>query len=517
MANKNVFRSWLGKLIPATDTVNEERAPAYAMSPKQALAQYAATGCMNATFYATGEAQLAAVTKLCETLEPEFVARTALYCRERGFMKDMPALLCAILATKAPELLGRIFDRAIDDGKMVRNFVQIIRSGAVGRKSLGSAPKRLVEYWLASRDDEALFRASVGNDPSLADVIRMVHPRPANPARSALYAYLLGREHDAAVLPELVRRFEGWKATKEGEAPEVPFQMLTALELGAVEWATIARRAGWQMTRMNLNTFLRHGVFAEAGMPERIAARLRDPEAIGRARVFPYQLLAAYRSADAGLPEVVRSALGEAMEEALRNVPEIDGRVYVLPDVSGSMASPVTGVRKGATTAVRCIDVAALVAAAVLRKNPEARVIPFAEGFKRIDLDARAPVLANADRLAALGGGGTNCSAPLALLNREKAQGDLVIYVSDNQSWVDAGAGRGTATMQEWSTFRARNPAARLACIDIQPYATTQAAEQADVLNVGGFSDEVFTVIAAFARGGLGADRWVGVIDAVNL
>ena len=47
------------------------------------------------------------------------------------------------------------------------------------------------------------------------------------------------------------------------------------------------------------------------------------------------------------------------------------------PDVSGSMHSPVTGFRKGATTAVRCIDVAALVAAAVLRKNPDAEVIPF--------------------------------------------------------------------------------------------------------------------------------------------
>jgi len=517
MANKSIFRSWRGKLVPPTDTVNQERAPAYALSPKQALAQYAATGCLHATFYAQAEAQLADVAKLCETLDPGFIARTALYGRERGYMKDMPALLCAILATKAPALLGRIFDRVIDDGRMLRSFVQIIRSGALGRRSLGSAPKRLVEGWLASRDDDAIFRASVGQSPSLADVIRMVHPSPATRSRSSLYRYLLGRYYDAAALPALVRRFEAWKATKEGDAPEVPFQMLTALDLGARGWTTIAKRAGWQMTRMNLNTFQRHGVFAEEGMPERIAARLRDPEAIGRARVFPYQLLAAYRSADAGLPEVVRSALGEAMEEALRNVPEIDGRVFVLPDVSGSMASPVTGERKGATSAVRCIDVAALVAAAVLRKNPAARVIPFAEAVKPIDLDPRASVLANADRLVALGGGGTCCSAPLALLNQEDARGDIVIFVSDNESWVDAGAGRGTKTMREWSTFRARNPAARLVCIDIQPNATTQAAERADVLNVGGFSDEVFHVLAAFARGGLGADHWVGVIEEMKL
>jgi 60 kDa SS-A/Ro ribonucleoprotein len=49
MANKNLFKSIVGKLLPVTDAVNEEGAPAYALSAKHALAQYAATGCMNHT------------------------------------------------------------------------------------------------------------------------------------------------------------------------------------------------------------------------------------------------------------------------------------------------------------------------------------------------------------------------------------------------------------------------------------------------------------------------------------
>ena len=39
-------------------------------------------------------------------------------------------------------------DRVIDNGKMLRTFIQIVRSGAVGRKSLGTRPKRLVQRWL---------------------------------------------------------------------------------------------------------------------------------------------------------------------------------------------------------------------------------------------------------------------------------------------------------------------------------------------------------------------------------
>ena len=89
MANKTLFKSLIGKLVPATDAVNEERAPAYALSPKHQLAQYAATGCLNTTFYATADEQLAKVLELCADLDAEFIAKTAVFCRERGFMKDM--------------------------------------------------------------------------------------------------------------------------------------------------------------------------------------------------------------------------------------------------------------------------------------------------------------------------------------------------------------------------------------------------------------------------------------------
>ena len=517
MANKKLFKSLVGKLVPAADARNEHNAPAYALTPKQALAQYAETGCLGATFYAGAEEQLARVLELCEKVEPEFVAKTAVYARERGFMKDTPALLLAVLAAKDVRLLGQVFPRVVDNGKMLRNFVQIVRSGAAGRKSLGSAPKRLVREWLEARGAEAVFRASVGQAPSFADIVRMVHPKPRDPEREALYGYLVGREFDAAQLPALVREFEAFKGGERANVPDVPFQMLTALDLGKPEWTAIARRAPWQMTRMNLNTFARHGVFDVQGMTELIASRLADPVKVAAARAFPYQLMVAYNSTDARVPEAVREALQDAMEVATAGVPKVEGKVYVCPDVSGSMVSPVTGFRKGATTAVRCVDVAALVAAAVLRKNPSAEVIPFEDSVVTLRLNPRDSVMTNARKLGGVGGGGTNCSAPLRLLNDRKAAGDLVVYVSDNQSWVDASTGRGTGLMHEWAAFKRRNPSARLVLIDVQPYGTSQAAGGADVLNIGGFSDNVFQVVAEFAAGRLGPDHWVGLVEQVTL
>jgi 60 kDa SS-A/Ro ribonucleoprotein len=517
MANKRLFLSLVGKLIGQTDTYNHEGAPAYALSPRHALAQYAATGCLNGTFYAGAGEQLERVLALCAKVEPEFIAKVAVYCREAGAMKDMPALLCAVLSVRSPELLPRVFERVIDSGRMLRTFVQIMRSGAVGRKSLGTRPKELVRRWLAARVDRALFCDSVGQSPSLADIVRMVHPKPATAGRAALYGYLIGRDHDLEALPLEVQAYEAYKAGRSTTVPDVPFQLLTALPLGEAEWVAIARRAPWQMTRMNLGTFARHGVFRCEGMAELIAARLRDRAAIGRARVFPYQLLVAVAMAGAEVPARVREALQDAMEVAIGNVPTVSGQVFVCPDVSGSMSSPVTGYRKGATSAVRCVDVAALMAAAVLRQNPDAEVLPFEHRVVKVAINGRDSVMTNAARLAAVGGGGTSCSAPLHELNRRKARGELVIYVSDNESWVDARAGRGTVLMQEWSVFKKRNPQARLVCLDLQPYGTTQAAERDDILNVGGFGDEVFQVIARFAAGELDADHWVGRIEEVKL
>ncbi len=516
MVNVQLFRTSKGNCPPPTDAVNAEGAPAYALPARHQLAQYAATGCLHATFYAGAEAQLATVASLCESLDSAFIARTAVYARERGFMKDMPALLVAILAGRGAPELAPAFRRVIDNGKMLRNVVQVLRSGAVGRKSLGSRPKKLVQAWLNTASEAQLLAASVGQSPSLADVVKMVHPKPAEAWRDAFFAWLIGRPHDPAQLPPAVRAFEAYKVDRSLPLPDVPFQMLSALGLGAQEWAQIALQGSWQMVRQNLNTFARHGVFGFEGMTALVAAGLTDPARLAKAKVFPYQLMAACKAASPEVPAAVHDALQDALEMSLDAVPAIAGRVVVCPDVSGSMSAPLSGQRGMASSSMRCIDVAALVAAAVLRKNPDALVLPFERDVVPCSVSASDRVLDNAAKLAALGGGGTNCSAPLAWLNSRREQADLVLFVSDNESWVDP-RGRASETMLQWEMFKRRNPHARMVCIDCAPNASTQAQERDDVLNVGGFSDEVFRIVATFAAGATRAGHWVAEIEAIDL
>ncbi len=515
MANTSLFGSAIARLLPIAMVPNREQAPAYELGAEATLAQLAATGTLSDSFYATAETHLAEVLAAARAVDPAFVAKAAVYARKAGRMKDMPALLAAFLTVADPDLAVPVFRRVIDNGRMLRSFVQIMRSGQVGRTSLGTRPKRLVKAWLEAASMRDLMAAATGNDPSLADIVRMVHPAPADAERRAFYGWLIGKPYDVAALPAEIAAFEAWKLAPTGALPPVPFEWLTALPLTPEQWGELAGTMGWQALRMNLNTLARNGAFTVPGVTDAVAARLSDAGALQRARVLPYQLMVAMGTAGDGVPLKVQAALEAALEASVSNVPQVPGRVVVCPDVSGSMASPATGYRKGATSKVSCNDVAALVAAAVLRANREARVMPFEVDVVPIALDPHARLAVNTAKLAAIGGGGTTVSAPLAKLNAEKALVDLVVIVSDNQSWVDATQGGATATMREWDKLKGRNRMAKLVCVDIQPHGSTQASGRADILNVGGFSDAVFDVVARFAKGE--TRDWVGIINETEV
>ncbi|SCZ27428.1 MULTISPECIES: TROVE domain-containing protein [Pseudomonas] len=515
MANFNLFNTQ-SKNLPACDTLNASRAASYAYTPKHQLAQLAVTGCLNSTFYASAQSQLDQVLKLVAELDSRFVANAALYARQKGHMKDMPALLLAALTAQRSALVPEVFGQVVDSGKMLRNFVQILRSGATGRRSLGSQPKRLVQNWLNSATERQLLQASIGNQPSLADVVKMVHPKPSEAWREAFFAWVIGKPVDAQALPALTRDLLAFRSGASDQVPEVPFQLLGNETLSKEQWAAQARNMGWHGLRINLNTLARHGAFEVPGCTEYVAVRLADPEAVAKARVYPYQLLAAYRMVGDDVPALIREALQDALELSLTNVPKLPGAVVVCPDVSGSMGSPLTGYRQGATTAVRCIDVAALITAAVLRKQPTARVMPFEWKVVDITLNPRDSVISNAEKLAGIFGGGTCCSAPLKKLADSKARVDTLIMVSDNESWIDARRQGASETMLQWERIKRINPQARLICIDLQPGWATPAADREDILNVGGFSDAVFDVIDQFTTGRYGPQHWVEAIERMG-
>jgi 60 kDa SS-A/Ro ribonucleoprotein len=193
------------------------------------------------------------------------------------------------------------------------------------------------------------------------------------------------------------------------------------------------------------------------------------------------------------------------------------------------MGCPATGWQgRGRSTKMRCVDVAALFAAAILRRNPDSIIVPFDTRSYSAKIDPSDSILSLAERLSKYGGGGTDCSIPLREANQRYSKRKFagIVLVSDNESWINAGRPFGfgyngsTGVMTEWESFKKtqqKNGVAdpKLICIDIAPYGHTQAPDRADILNIGGFSDAVFTVVSAFLESDQA--RFVREVESVEL
>lgn len=529
MVSKSIFASTSNlritpKVAPKANTTNLAEGKAYNLSAKHTLAQVACTGTFNGTFYANGNDVLKIVENAIDQLQndPEYIAKVAIYARKSGYMKDLPSYITAKLADLDKEIFRKTFRKVIDNGKMLRNVVQIARSGKLNKKYNMSAGtyRHALQEWFNSRSVEFIFKAAIGNDPSMKDIIKMAHPKPNNDEKSILYRYLIGKEVDSKQLPEPIKSYELYrKGVVKYKIPDVDFRYLTDLNLNKNDWIAIAEKANWTMTRMNLNTFHRHGVFDNKTTVKLIANRLRDKEQIQKANVFPYQLFTAFKATEGNMPFEITEALQDAMEIAVANTPVFEGEITIAVDVSGSMSwSSITGDRGNATSATRPIDVAALFSASILRKNPAAKIIPFSDRlYPTFILNTRDTVLTNAKALASIPSGGTNCSLVLKDLNNRKVKGDSVIYISDNESWINNGYKDSTGMMTEWVEFKKRNPAARLVLLDLTCGNTSQVTQHDDILQVGGFSDNVFNVVNTFLKYGHDTDHWVSEIEKIVL
>jgi len=521
MPDKKLFSSAPGKHIPRTDTVNEAGGTAYAFTVRHALAQLAVTGTLpgGGSYYKSGQDGLKEALNTAAKCEAGWIAKCAIYAAEHG-MKDMPALLLAYLSTCDIALTETVFPRIVHNSRMLRGFCQILRSDVVGRKSFGRVLKRCIRQWLDSRSEYQLFGDAVGGKSaggvSIADIIKMVHPKPANAEREALYGYIIGKEG----VPDVVRAYEAFKAGETEELPNVRWELLTALDLKPEHWKLIARRAGWRQAVKQLNTFHRHQVLDDPETVEILAQKIADEETISKLKPFPHELVSAYKFGITA-PQPILDALHAAMEYVTAYVKVPAGKVLLGVDVSGSMGSPVTGWRGSATGKLCCTDVACLLAAVVAKRNPDAQVIPFDTKRYDIRIDRMNPILTTAEQLSQRGGGGTSVSIPLAWALDTGFEPDHVILLSDNESWADSrGSSAATKTMRCFRQLQQKVPHLRMVCLDLQPDTSTQAADEADVLNLGGWSNQLWSVIVDFLEHGQNPDDpnlWLQEIDAITI
>jgi len=103
---------------------------------------------------------------------------------------DQTALSLAVLTVLDSEVLQTIWFESVKDTDILSAYVQVIRSGAVGRRSFGTKIKHLIQEWLNQASVDVL---RAGCQDCLSEVIRLTHPSPCDKEHRDLFASLTRR------------------------------------------------------------------------------------------------------------------------------------------------------------------------------------------------------------------------------------------------------------------------------------------------------------------------------------
>ncbi len=334
----------------------------------------------------------------------------------------------------------------------------------------------------------------------MADVIELTHPEPKDAAQSALFRYLLDRRHhdDAeagAALPVLAaaahlsavpsdqrRAYLRERGPAALTGAGFSWERLSGWLPGGMDaeaWETVIPSMGVMALVRNLRNFDLAGI--SAGAIEAVIAKIVDPGEVAKARLFPYQVWAAYTHAPS---DNWKLALGRTLEHTITNVPSLDGTLVII-DTSGSMQGSVSGRSKMAR-----VEVAAVMAMATAQAARDVDVVIYGQGNAEVDGLAGTSVLAGVHKVVGLVGSvghATYGHTAIARHFNPKRHRRVVVFTDDQQH--DSGHVR----LDHVPLIYTFNLAG------YRPSALT--AGERGRYTLGGFTDATFTAMAVLEAG----------------
>jgi hypothetical protein len=334
----------------------------------------------------------------------------AQYVRETMLMRSAAVVMAAEYVAGggagARSVVARALRRPDEPAEMLgywfathgRNLPMPIKRG------VADAARRLYTERAALRYD------GLGRAIRMADVIELTHPSPRDERQSALFKYLLDRRHhdDAVASPEVLPvlaaaaaldgvpvgdrrpllRARGAAALSEAGFSWERLSSWLPGGMDAEAWEAVIPSMGVMALVRNLRNFDQAGI-SEAAIDAVIAKRT-DAREVARARLFPYQVWAAYRNAPS---DNWKRALGRTLDHTVGNIPALD-RTLVVVDTSASMRTRLSN-----RSTMQRVEVAAVMAMATAKRARHVDVVIFGQGNARVHGLRFGSVLSGVDRI----------------------------------------------------------------------------------------------------------------------
>ncbi|KXS21245.1 trove-domain-containing protein [Gonapodya prolifera JEL478] len=235
-----------------------------------------------------------------------------------------------------------------------------------------------------------------------------------------------------------------------------------------------------------------------------VASRLRDQEALKKAKVHPYNMYIALKTYKQGRgmkgglswkpDQEILAALEDAFYLAFGTVGPSGKRHLLALDVSGSMGSPIMN------SPVTCREATAVMAMATARIEPHCHFFGFCHKFVPLDVTKNDRLDQVERKISGLPFGSTDCSLPMMYALEKKIPVDVFIVYTDNETYY--GGMHPTEALAKYR--REMGIPAKMVVVAMTATSFTIADPQ-DVgqMDVVGFDAGAVQVMADFVRGGV--------------
>jgi hypothetical protein len=219
--------------------------------------------------------------------------------------------------------------------------------------------------------------------------------------------------------------------------------------------------------------------------------RLEDKDAIQHSRILPYRFYTAYKEIkkleDPQASKVLES-ISNAADEALLNIPVLEGKSLIVVDASGSMESPPSG-----KSDMNMIEIASIFAASFYKRNIASHLMIFSDDAQYIPLNRKDTLLSLVGQIMdKTKPAGTEFSS---IFNTATNSYERIIILSDMQGMDGSGKVR-----ESLRSYRKRNESdPKIFNIDMSSYGTVQFPED-KIYHISGWSDKMLALIGELEK-----------------
>lgn len=506
----------------ANTTVNHEGAVAYNVGDEMALYSLVCTFAMQDKFYESASEQMTRLTDLIKKVNPIFVARLAVYAREKMYLRTVPVILAVELAKihKGDNLVARMVKRIIqrvDEITEVLSYYQMA-NGRTGTKKLGKVSNQIKQgikdVFESGKFGEYHFsKYNRKTDVRFRDAIFLTHPKPQSDEMKALFD---------KIITDTLAVADTWE-NRLSEAGKADSPATTKKAV----WESLIdeNRIGYMAMLRNLRNIIQ--VEVSQSHMDKVCAYISNPEAVRTSKQFPFRFLSAYRML-VGSPSRGRwgmdstttpqdlnqryvnqvvEALEKAMVVSAEQVPSFANSVFAT-DVSGSMQHPVSE-----KSVVQCFDIGTVLCMMSYLHSKGSVTGMFGDSFKVVNFP-KENILRNANEIHKREGEvgySTNGYKVLDWALKQKEDYDNFFFFTDCQMWSTDARYRGRMDndlTSKWSQYKKRNPNAKAYFFDLNGHGTTPIQmNEHDVFMISGWSDKVFGILKRLSEGGNALDE----------